>query len=395
MKARLPAISIMHRLLLLGLLLLPAAQAQTTAASADWPMWRHDAMRSGTTPRPLPDRLQLQWTRELPPLHPGWPDQPRVQMDAFYEPVVLGRLLYVPSPRHDGLTAYDTRSGEERWTAFTDGPVRYSPVAWEGRLYVTSDDGFLYCLDAATGATAWKFRGGPSDRRILGNERLISTWPARGAPVIADGVVYFGAGIWPFMGIFLYALDARSGAVVWSNEGDGSLYMQQPHNVDSFAGVAPQGPMVIIDDDLLVTGGRSVPACYNRKTGKLRYFKFAENGRRGGADVSSAGGLFFAGGLGYDRATGLYVGEFSRPLAVTAELFCYTGRAKDLLVAKPPTMTVVEGVDRKGAKILKNQWKMAPADTVEMPLVTCLLRAGSRVYAGSEGRVSVVTLGGT
>ena len=52
--------------------------------------------------------------------------------------------------------------------------------------------------------------------------------------------------------------------------------MQQPHNVDSFAGVAPQGPMTVIGDWLLVSGGRSVPACYNRQTGKLRYFKFAE-----------------------------------------------------------------------------------------------------------------------
>ncbi|HLH29107.1 MAG TPA: PQQ-binding-like beta-propeller repeat protein, partial [Acidimicrobiales bacterium] len=310
MNLRIPAIhtTFMSRPLLLALLLLPAARPEPGASDADWPMWRHDAARSGTSARPLPERLELQWTRELPPLHPGWPDQPRVQMDAVYEPVVLGRLLYVPSPRHDGLSAYDTRSGEERWTVFTDGPVRYAPAAWEGGLYVASDDGCLYCLDAQTGAVRWKFRGGPAERLILGNERLINTWPARGAPVVADGVVYFGAGIWPFMGIFLYALDARSGAVVWANDGDGSLYMQQPHNVDSFGGVAPQGPMVVAGDKLLVTGGRSVPACYDRKTGRLRYFKFAENGRRGGADVSTAAGLFFAGGLAYDLATGLYVG---------------------------------------------------------------------------------------
>ena len=388
------AISMMSRPLLLLLLLLPTAEALPQATGdSDWPMWRHDAAHTGMTARPLADRLQLQWTLELPPLRPGWPDQPRVQLDALYEPVVLGRTLFVPSARHDGVTAYDTRSGAERWTYFTDGPVRYSPVAWENRLYFTSDDGHLYCLDAASGALVWKFRGAPGDRRILGNERLISTWPARGAPVIADGVVYFGAGIWPFMGIFIHALDARSGAVVWTNEGDGSLYMQQPHNVDSFAGVAPQGPMVVVGDNLLVTGGRSVPACYDRRTGKLKYFKFADNGRRGGADVSSAGGIFFAGGLAYDLASGLYISEFSKPLAVSADLFCYTGKAKDVLVSKVLTMSVVESVDRKGAKVLKNQWKMAPPETVEMPTVTCLLRAGNRLYAGSEGRLSAVNLG--
>src|SRR6185503_3938131 len=56
-------------------------------------------------------------------------------------------------------------------------------------------------------------------------------------------------------------------------------------------------------------------------------------------------------------------------------------------------MTVVETVDRKGAKILKNQWKMGPPDTVEMPLVTALLRAGKRIYAGSEGRITAFQLG--
>jgi outer membrane protein assembly factor BamB len=382
------------RPLLFLLLILSSVRADPAAEpGGDWPMWRGDAAHSGVTARPLAGRLQLQWSRELPPLRPGWPDQPRVQLDAIYEPIVLGRALIVPSSMDDGVTAYDTRSGKELWSFSCDGPVRYAPAGWENRVYVASDDGHLYCLDAEKGALLWKFRGGPSDRRILGNERLISTWPARGAPVVADGVVYFGAGIWPFMGIFLHALDARTGAVVWTNDGDGSLYMSQPHNVDSFAGIAPQGPMAVSGDRLLVTGGRSVPACYNRKTGKLMYFKFADNGRRGGADVSVAGGLFFAGGLAYDLSTGLYVSEFSRPLAVSGDYLCYTGKAKDLLVSKGATVSVVESVDRKGVRILKNQWKMGPSESLETPSITCLLRAGDRVYAGSENRLTAVQLG--
>lgn len=371
-----------------------AGRGQTPAFSdGDWPMWRHDAAHTGTTPRALADRLALQWTRELPPLRPGWPDQPRVQMDAVYEPVAMGQLLFVPSARTDGVTAFDTRTGEEKWTFFTDGPVRFAPAAWDNRVYLTSDDGCLYCLKAETGSLLWKFRGGPSDRRILGNERLISTWPARGAPVLADGIVYFASGIWPFMGIFMHALDARTGAVVWTNEGDGALYMKQPHNVDAFAGVAPQGPMTVTGEWLLVSGGRSVPACYERATGKLKYFKFADNGRRGGSDVATSGGLFFAGGLAYDLSTGLYVGEFSRPLALSDDLLVYTGKAKDLLLARPPTMSVTETLDRKGARILKNQWKMGPPELVETAQVTCLLRAGRRLYAGSEGRITAFQLG--
>ncbi len=68
-----------------------------------------------------------------------------------------------------------------------------------------SDDGYLYCLAERDGRLLWKHRGGPSDRKVLGNERMISLWPARGGPVVADGTVYYAAGIWPFMGIFLHA----------------------------------------------------------------------------------------------------------------------------------------------------------------------------------------------
>jgi outer membrane protein assembly factor BamB len=357
--------------------------------SADWPMWRHDAAHTASTPRPLPDRLQLQWTRDLPPLRPGWPDQPRMQLDAEYEPVVLGQTMFVPSSRTDSLAAYDTRTGIEKWTFFTDGPVRYPAAAAEGRVYFTSDDGHLYCLDADKGSLLWKFLGGPRDRRILGNERLISTWPARGAPVVADGTVYFAAGIWPFMGTFLYALDARTGKIAWSNEGDGSTYMMQPHNTEAFAGVAPQGPMTVIGDRLLVPGGRSVPACYDRKSGKIQYFKFADNGRRGGLDVAAAGSYFYAGGSAYDLGTGAYAGDVARAIVVTPETIWYAGKTKDILLAKPPVATTIETIDRKGSKNSKPMWKMSPAQTVEAPRIECMIRAGNKFYLGTEGRVAV------
>ena len=42
-------------------------------------------------------------------------------------------------------------------------------------------------------------------------------WPARGGPAVADGTVYFAASIWPFMGVFIHALDARTGKELWSS----------------------------------------------------------------------------------------------------------------------------------------------------------------------------------
>src|SRR5262249_47992053 len=158
-------------------------------------------------------------------------------------------------------------------------------------------------------------------RKLLGNERLISMWPVRGAPVVADGTVYFAAGIWPFMGIFLHALDANSGKVVWSNDGDSCVFIKQPHNADSFAGVAPQGPLVVQGDRLLVPGGRSIPACFDRKTGKLLYYLLGENGKRGGgAEVAAVGEHFFNGGAAFRLDTGKHLGAVPRQLVLTDKL---------------------------------------------------------------------------
>ena len=245
----------------------------------DWPMWRYDANRSAASPQKLPDDLYLQWVREYPKLDQAWENplnQDLMQFDKVYEPVVMGKTLFVGSSSSDRMVALDTDTGAEKWSFYVDGPVRFPPVAFNGKVYFVSDDGYLYCLDAAQGKLVWKFRGGPSDRKILGNDRLISTWPARGGPVLKDGVIYFAAGIWPFMGIFIYALDADTGKIVWENDSTGPIYMRQPHNSPSYAGVAPQGTFVVAGDKLLIPCGRSMPACFDRHTGELLYYHLAK-----------------------------------------------------------------------------------------------------------------------
>ncbi len=97
-------------------------------------------------------------------------------------------------------------------------------------------------------------------------------WPARGGPVVADDKVYFAASIWPFLGTFIYALDAETGQVDWVNDGTGAQFIKQPHSAPSFGGVAPQGAFAVAGSSLVIPGGRSVPAVFERASGKLRYF---------------------------------------------------------------------------------------------------------------------------
>lgn len=361
----------------------------TSAQAADWPQWRYDAQRSAASPAALPAQLALHWVRELPKLTPCWPDQPKMHFDAAYEPVVAGQKLFVGSPHDNCVTAYDARTGAEVWTHFVDGPVRFAPLAWQDRLYFACDDGYLYCLAAQDGSLIWRFRGGPSDRKVLGNERLISMWPARGAPVIADGKIYFAAGIWPFMGIFLHALDAQTGKLLWTNDGDGSIYIKQPHNADSFAGVAPQGALVAIGDKLLVPGGRSVPACYDRASGHLVYYKLAENAKRGGGSaVMAIDQLIFNGGAVLDLANESYLGPVGDLVTFAdGQLYEYRNREVRVLDLKSSAVKEEETVDRKGEKAKVSKWSITEVGKTGAAALTALVKAGPRLYAGSEGRV--------
>ncbi|HUU29022.1 MAG TPA: PQQ-binding-like beta-propeller repeat protein [archaeon] len=264
--------------------------------ASDWPMWRCDAGRTAVSPDNLPSEMNLLWERQYTRREPVWDDplnRDLMPYDKVFEPVVLGKRMFVPFNDSDKLMALDTETGEEIWAFYTDGPVRFPPVAWKGSVYFTSDDGCLYCVDAASGSLVWKFRGGPSDNKIIGNKRLISTWPARGGPVIRDSTVYFAASIWPFMGTFIYALDAGTGRVVWVNDRTGSRYTYQPHNSPSFAGVAPQGALAATEYGLIVPGGRSVPACFERASGKQLYYHLAAYGKTGGSFVCASGKVFF------------------------------------------------------------------------------------------------------
>jgi outer membrane protein assembly factor BamB len=250
-------------------------------------MWRADAQRSGQWEGELAEQLHLQWVRAYPPLQPAY-QNPRLHFDAGYEPVAAHDTLLVASSRNDRLTALDAATGQEKWRFYAEGPIRFAPALWNDRVYFGSDDGCLYCLEIESGELLWKFRAVPSARKLLGNGRLISTWPVRGGPVVADDTVYFAAGVWSFEGVFVYALDAESGDVVWINDRTGFIYGQHPHDAEAFGGLTPQGYLVVNDDELVVPCGTALPARFDRATGELKHFALPSAGRRPGGWFTSA-----------------------------------------------------------------------------------------------------------
>ena len=166
---------------------------------------------------------------------------------------------------HDGIVrAADAKTGELKWTFYTQGAVRFAPEFFNGNIYVGSSDGWVYAIHAVSGQLFWKFRVAPADRKILVHHRLISTWPVASGVVVHHGVVYAAAGIASYDGTHVVALNAITGKLIWQNNTSGRLAGK-----DRVTGVSVQGHLLVHNDRLYLAGGNVVsPAMYDLKTGK-------------------------------------------------------------------------------------------------------------------------------
>ena len=357
-------------------------------AMADWPTVRSDAERSGYTSQNLPEKLSLAWTYR--PLHgptPAWPRDDRMLFDRAHDAVIGGGVLLFGSSADCRVIALDAATGNEKWTFFTDAPVRLAPAIWQDRVYVVSDDGNLYCLALSDGSLIQKWRGGPSDEMILGNGRMVSRWPARGGPVIKDGIVYFGAGIWQSEGIFLRAIDAASGRELWLNDDAGSIYMPQPHGgANAESGVSAQGHLVATDNQLIVPTGRAVPATFFRGDGRFHYYHLQANGHVGGTQTAAIGESFYNGGSAFNLASGALEGKLGAgPVARLADGIVQGG-PRGLKALKVAEKTVA---DRKGnpvqTRVHETLWSLPEIDGSAAVIV-----AGDTIVAGGGTTVTAV-----
>jgi outer membrane protein assembly factor BamB len=420
-------------IILLVMALLVFAIPVLGQATSDWPMWRFDANRSASSPAGLPNQLYLQWEHQYAPRVMVWDDplnQDLMPYDRVFEPIVVGNTMFLGFNDTDKIIALDTNTGEEKWSFYAGGPVRLPGVVWNDKIYFGSDDGYMYCLHTSNGKLAWKFQAAPKDCKILGNLRLISTWPVRGGPVIEDGVVYFAASVFPMMGTFIYALDAETGEVIWLNDGEGSRWSLMPHHgSEAFAGVAPQGSLVISGNSLIIPSGRAVPASFNKNTGEYQYYRIQEFQKTGGSFAAATDNLFFNHYREnlvsiYDTNTGLgLLGQIGRfPVIDGSTIYTSKGgtvSAHDIsgieALAKkgPPEVTeelkeeslapgytpfyigyMPETVDEKG---FQNQalaiWEKSQLWTISADASGDLIKAGNCLYAADGNSITAINVG--
>lgn len=365
--------------------------ACSVAAGADWPMYRGSPSRSGYVPHALPGQLKPIWKRRS--LHPperAWPRSKRQLFDACYQPVVCRGRVFYGSSVDCSVRCLDGETGKQLWQFVTGGPIRFAPVAWADRVAVASDDGRLYVLDAGSGTVVWVHQGGPREAWRLGNERMVSKWPARGGPVLLDGILYYAAGIWPSDGIYIHALQSATGKVLWSNTDSGGIYMAQPHGgANAASGLAAQGHLSALGKRLFVPTGRAIPAALDRSNGKLAYFYLQKNRAVGGTSVVLADRYMVNSGIVFDALSGEARGKLKGRVvsAFPGGLVSAAGGEVQAVA-----MAAVEKPDRKGK--LRPQLDLAALWTESgLGRVTNLIVAGDSVIVGGAGQVSCLSLG--
>jgi len=376
------------------------------ARAGDWPTYKSDPQRSGVTAEELEFPLATKWIYApgVPPM-PAWAEPGkelhRMDFDYAFQPIAAGGLVFFASSADDTVRALNAKTGRPVWRFTTSGPIRFAPAVDQGKLYVVSDDGWLYCLDAESGKTLWQFHGAPGNDQIIGNGRMISRWPCRSDAVVVDGVVYFTAGMWSTEGVYVYALDAETGKELWCNDSSGNIYIDLPHpSATGFCGVAPQGYLVVSKDTLLVPTGRCVPAAFDRHTGKLLYYKPAMGTYDGGAWTTAAGNLFFNPKNRFQNPSQAFIGE-ADPVAGDG-MIAYSldsGEREFVLKARYRVLVagdtlyavgqgVVEKLDLNAHRRKKPVRQVVKWTTPHTPRVYCLALAGRTLLAGNRGSIT-------
>jgi len=195
--------------------------------------------------------VRLQWVRDLPARKPAWEHTSRMRRDVAYPLLAQDGMLLIGCEHNGALLAVDLDTGAEQWRFYTGAPVRMAPAGDGKRIFVASDDGYLYALDR-DGKVLWRFRGGPGPRKVLANERLVSTWRGGADPIVDRGRVFFVAGHWPIDTLYVHALDVNTGRPVWTN---------------STAQYRPYGATRVADGKLFIYGHGGSGA-YDARTGR-------------------------------------------------------------------------------------------------------------------------------
>ena len=174
-----------------------------TQSVKEWPTYRHDVLRSGSTPSAVPFSLQRAWQVKL--------------TGKISQPVIAKGTVLISAINEHRVVALTADDGSIRWTFTSGGRVDSPPTIYGDLVLFGSADGYVYCLRLVDGELVWRFRASPLDLRTVAFERVESVWPVHGSVLVLDGVAYVTAGRSSYLdgGIYMYGLEPATGKVLY------------------------------------------------------------------------------------------------------------------------------------------------------------------------------------
>ena len=190
----------------------------------DWPTYRHDFSRTAATNDQIDLPLQRVWEYSSRQSRnaPRQKGELHIEVTPEFNRYALALIaaqgsVFFTSASDGRVGCLNAETGELIWEFVTGSAVGRSATYSDGKVYIGSDDGNAYCIDAKSGDLIWKYKAAPADRWMFSFGQMTSAWPVRTDVVVNDGIAYFGAGVFPHDGTFVYALDAKTGKKIWRN----------------------------------------------------------------------------------------------------------------------------------------------------------------------------------
>jgi outer membrane protein assembly factor BamB len=366
----------------LFILCLVATTATTWAG--DWPTHLHDNHRSGHTLESLKPPLVQKWMiasdqsarpawSEYPAQQDLWQNlyhnKPRLASNYSFKIVVSQGRLYYGSSSNDKIICRSVKDGTVLWTRITGGPIRFAPTLYQNRVYIGSDDGTLYCLDAESGKAIWTHQPEFAREKMMVYNRLCSVCPIRTSVLIDQGIAYWAGGI--FSGgqtglqRYVMACRAEDGEVLWIKTPPKPLH----------------GDPLATQDQLFMPAGKSTPLSFKTSDGTL-IGDFNTNTRQGGsyAILSHDNKLLF--GPHYSES-GSYVEQYDAN--TRAEEGLGWGPGNHLVVtpsacfySSDTTLSKYDWIEKK------RLWSVPCRDG------HALILAGNLLFAGGDAQVSAM-----
>jgi outer membrane protein assembly factor BamB len=181
-----------------------------------WPMWRHDPAHTAVG-QSGPANLTLKWKFATSGAVVSSPS------------VAEGRVYFGSQDKY--VYCVDAETGAFIWKFNTTARIASSPAVIDGKVYIGPDDGNVYCVDAYNGSLIWSsYAGGYVPANFAAAVNL------RSSPTVVGGKVYVGS-----LDTKVYCLDAANGDVDWTYKTDGYI-TSSPAVVDDVVYITSQEP---------------------------------------------------------------------------------------------------------------------------------------------------------